>query len=129
MADLTNQQLLDILRLEFVTKQDLKAELGKFASKDDLKEALENYPTKQDLKKELKKFATKKDLERFATKEELNSGFDRLARKLDNHSRASTQHHLRILKETGNINQELTKLTESQEGIDKRFNRLKIVTE
>ena len=121
MADLTNRQLLEVLRLEFVTKQDLKGELENFATKDDL----EKFATKDDLEK----FATKADLEKFATKDDLTSGLDRLERKLDSHSQASVQHHLRILEAIGGINQQLTKLTESQETLDKRFNRLKIVTE
>lgn len=121
MADLTNKQLLEVLRLEFATKTDLE----KFATKDDLK----HFATKEDLKEEIGKTASKEDLKKFATKEDLTNGLERLERKLDNHSRASVQHHLRILEAIGGINRQLTKLTESQEAMDKRFNRLKIVTE
>lgn len=84
MTDLTNQQLLDTIRQEFATKEDIA---------------------------------------------KLDQKLIRLDRKLDSHREASTQHHLRILEEIGNLNKKFIKVTESQEGLGRRFNKLRIVTE
>lgn len=108
MPDLTNQQLLDIIRQEFATKNDL-----------------EQFVTKQDLAK----FATKQDLERFATKDDLTHSIARLERKLDSHKETSVQQHLSILKEVGRLNQQYIQVSERQDVLDLRFSRLRIVSD